>query len=232
MRLPSIIRLSLIRSGLNPRCQFNPDLIHPGDVITLPDIIEIEENKPTHPVEPPSAQRPASSTGAICSMTTCKPSEYVDIVSVLDEDHQPQDFYCVDATAQQYLWDEFVQTDVLTDRLRKVQQAAPDSANATEDDIIKDALMRQEWLDDAIYAGAIAKSSDTTKKSETDKQEQTDNVFKGKSIGLNVSTIDLSHYGEMDYHPKAKLVTQQGDWSIDKKSSCPVYSLIFPQIKK
>ncbi|MDC0612214.1 LysM peptidoglycan-binding domain-containing protein [Vibrio sp.] len=164
--------------ALNPKYQPNPDLIYPGDVLTLPEEASIETVEATHPVEPPAAERPTSDTGAICSEPACKDPEYVDIVFVLDKEHNPQDYYCLDDESQKFILEEVEQTDKLITLLREIQNEAPDTETATEEELAQHVLKREAWLEDVIYAGAIKpkvieETSDSTNKSENAQQAET-----------------------------------------------------------
>jgi LysM repeat protein len=139
---------------LNPKYQPNPNLIHIGDVLTLPEKVDFESIEPKYDIEPVSDVRPASCQGSIMSAPQCASVEYEDIVFFTGA--SPDQYLCLDAKSHELMEQESAQTDALISRYREIMSSAPEGKHATEAAIAEHALKRQAWVEDAIYAGAIA----------------------------------------------------------------------------
>lgn len=195
--------------ALNPKYQPNPDLIHPGDVLTLPEEANIEKVEATHPVEPPAAERPTSDTGAICSEPACKEPEYVDMLFVLDKDHNPQDYYCLDEESQKFILEEIDQTDKLITLLREIQNEAPDSETATEEELAQHALKREAWLKDVIYAGVTKPAKKTSSNDEVSSQSENAQLAETKRQEVEKRIDFVREYTSIFHSEKSLEVLQQ-----------------------
>ncbi|MCE0495089.1 LysM peptidoglycan-binding domain-containing protein [Vibrio salinus] len=194
--------------ALNPKLQPNPDLIHPGEVVVLPEDCKIEKTKATHPVEPPEKKRPTSQTGSICSEPACKESEYVDILFVLDKDHNPKDYYCLDEESQKYLLDEVEQTDKLIALLKELQNEAPSTETATEEELAQHTLKREAWLNDAIYAGAVKPKAENATKSNSLSKSENAQLAETKRQEIEKRIQFVSEYTSI-FHREESLKTLQ-----------------------
>ncbi len=137
---------------LNPKYQPNPDLIHVGDSIHLPEEIEDEEVEQDYLIEPVKP-RPVSDTCTLMSPPECEAKEVHDILFVTGV-HKTE-FYCVDEKALKFIKEEVSETNKLIQGYVELVNAAPNAESATKEQIAAHARKRQAWLDAANYAGAI-----------------------------------------------------------------------------
>ncbi|GLR74561.1 LysM peptidoglycan-binding domain-containing protein [Aliivibrio sifiae] len=138
---------------LNPKYQPNPDLIHVGDSIHLPEEIEDEEVEQTNTVEPISKVRPTAETCTLMAAPECEAKEVHDVVFVTGE--AMTDFYCLDEKSIQYMDEEAKCMDSLLEGYATLLKETPQGKNVTKQQVEQHAKKRQVWLNDASNAGAI-----------------------------------------------------------------------------
>ncbi|CAQ81897.1 putative cell wall degradation protein (plasmid) [Aliivibrio salmonicida LFI1238] len=137
---------------LNPQYQPNPDLIHVGDSVRLPEVLNDEVVKQGYLIEP-VRPRPVSDTCTLMSPPVCQPKEVHDILFVTGE--HKTDFYCVGEKAHQFVKEEVKETDKLIKGYVELLNATPNEESATKEQVALHAKKRQAWLEAASYAGAI-----------------------------------------------------------------------------
>ncbi|MGN2673001.1 LysM peptidoglycan-binding domain-containing protein [Aliivibrio fischeri] len=138
---------------LNPKYQPNPDLIHVGDSIRLPEEeVEGEEVEQDYLIEPVKP-RPVSDTCTLMSPPECEAKEVHDILFVTGV--HKTDFYCVDEKALKFIKEEVSELNKLIQGYVDLVNAAPNLESATKEQIAAHARKRQVWLEAANYAGAI-----------------------------------------------------------------------------
>lgn len=137
---------------LNPKYQPNPDLIHVGDSIRLPEEVEDEEVKQDYLIEPVKP-RPVSDTCTLMSPPECEAKEVHDILFVTGV--HKTDFYCVDEKALKFIKEEVSELNKLIQGYVDLVSAALNVESATKEQIAAHARKRQAWLEAANYAGAI-----------------------------------------------------------------------------
>ncbi|WP_063663234.1 LysM peptidoglycan-binding domain-containing protein [Aliivibrio fischeri] len=138
---------------LNPKYQPNPDLIHVGDSIRLPEEeVEGEEVEQDYLIEPVKP-RPVSDTCTLMSPPECEAKEVHDILFVTGV--HKTDFYCVDEKALKFIKEEVSELNKLIQGYVDLVNAAPNLESATKEQIAAHARKRQAWLEAANYAGAI-----------------------------------------------------------------------------
>ncbi|MDD9177627.1 MULTISPECIES: LysM peptidoglycan-binding domain-containing protein [Aliivibrio] len=137
---------------LNPKYQPNPDLIHVGDSIRLPEEVEDEEVEQDYLIEPVKP-RPVSDTCTLMSSPECEAKEVHDILFVTGV--HKTDFYCVDEKALKFIKEEVSELNKLIQGYVDLVNAVPDAESATKEQIATHARKRQAWLEAANYAGAI-----------------------------------------------------------------------------
>ncbi|TDM54461.1 LysM peptidoglycan-binding domain-containing protein [Aliivibrio fischeri] len=137
---------------LNPKYQPNPDLIHVGDSICLPEEVEDEEIEQDYFIEPVKP-RPVSDTCTLMSSPECEAKEVHDILFVTGV--HKTDFYCVDEKAFKFIKEEVSELNKLIQGYVDLVNAAPNLESATKEQIAAHARKRQAWLEAANYAGAI-----------------------------------------------------------------------------
>jgi LysM repeat protein len=138
---------------LNPKYQPNPDLIHVGDSIRLPEEGEDEEVEQTNTVEPISKVRPTAETCTLMAAPECEAKEVHDVVFVTGE--AMTDFYCLDEKSIQYMDEEAKCMDSLLEGYATLLKETPQGKNVTKQQVEQHAKKRQVWLNDASNAGAI-----------------------------------------------------------------------------
>ncbi|WP_394134465.1 LysM peptidoglycan-binding domain-containing protein [Aliivibrio fischeri] len=137
---------------LNPKYQPNPDLIHVGDSICLPEEVEDEEIEQDYFIEPVKP-RPVSDTCTLMSLPECEAKEVHDILFVTGV--HKTDFYCVDEKALKFIKEEVSELNKLIQGYVDLVSAALNVESATKEQIAAHARKRQAWLEAANYAGAI-----------------------------------------------------------------------------
>ncbi|MUJ19381.1 LysM peptidoglycan-binding domain-containing protein [Aliivibrio fischeri] len=137
---------------LNPKYQPNPDLIHVGDSICLPEEVEDEEIEQDYFIEPVKP-RPVSDTCTLMSSPECEAKEVHDILFVTGV--HKTDFYCVDEKALKFIKEEVSELNKLIQGYVDLVSAALNVESATKEQIAAHARKRQAWLEAANYAGAI-----------------------------------------------------------------------------
>ncbi len=137
---------------LNPKYQPNPDLIHVGDSIRLPEEVEDEEVDQDYLIEPVKP-RPVSDTCTLMAAPECEAKEVHDVLFVTGV-HKTE-FYCVDEKALKFIKEEVSETNKLIQGYVELVNATLNAESATKEQIAAHARKRQAWLEAANYAGAI-----------------------------------------------------------------------------
>jgi LysM repeat protein len=169
----------------NPQFQTNPNLIYPNDIVTLSESVDFESIQPSYDIEPVSELRPTACEGKITSSTQCAPIEVEELLFFTGS--KPEEYLCLDAQSYELLMQEVAVTDELINRYRTIISEAPAGENVTEAAIAEHALKRQAWVEDAIYAGAIAPKKESKFKvagsggSQTNVDEQSENEKQRKA---------------------------------------------------
>ncbi|MBB1313503.1 LysM domain-containing protein [Aliivibrio sp. SR45-2] len=137
---------------LNPKYQPNPDLIHVGDSIRLPEEVEDEEVEQDYLIEPVKP-RPVSDTCTLMAAPECEAKEVHDVLFVTGV-HKTE-FYCVDEKALKFIKEEVRETNKLIQGYVDLVNTTLNAESATKEQIAAHARKRQAWLEAANYAGAI-----------------------------------------------------------------------------
>lgn len=137
---------------LNPKYQPNPDLIHVGDSICLPEEVEDEEVDQDYLIEPVKP-RPVSDTCTLMAAPECEAKEVHDVLFVTGV-HKTE-FYCVDEKALKFIKEEASETNKLIQGYVDLVNTTLNAESATKEQIAAHARKRQAWLEAANYAGAI-----------------------------------------------------------------------------
>ena len=137
---------------LNPKYQPNPDLIHVGDSIRLPEEVEDEEVEQDYLIEPVKP-RPVSDTCTLMAAPECEAKEVHDVFFVTGV-HKTE-FYCVDEKALKFIKEEVRETNKLIQGYVDLVNTTLNAESATKEQIAAHARKRQAWLEAANYAGAI-----------------------------------------------------------------------------
>ncbi|MDC5841937.1 LysM peptidoglycan-binding domain-containing protein [Vibrio europaeus] len=140
--------------ALNPQYQSNPDYIRAGDSIHLPTIEKVEEVKPDFSIEPPSNAIEPKPSGEIVCQSECKTKQLFDVLFVTGD--APADYYCLTEEHQSKLKEEIKYTDQLMQGYKELLENAPKEEEATANKMQEHALKKKAWLEQCIYAGAIA----------------------------------------------------------------------------
>ncbi len=143
--------------ALNPQYQPNPNLIHPGDVVTLPSAPPT--NKDMAPIvnePPPEKRRPLCSDGTLEAPPQC---QGVDIHDILFQTDEQGSYYCLDEQSLPLLEKEISATEHIIAAYQALTKDAPKPDTATEQALLDHANKKKQWAIDAANAGAIAPQS-------------------------------------------------------------------------
>ncbi|MPY21269.1 LysM peptidoglycan-binding domain-containing protein [Shewanella sp. YLB-07] len=140
--------------ALNPQYQLNPDVIYPGELVTLPSTFEPAEPELTiEPVEPVRPVEP----GCVMGKPACKGMDACDVLFLTGG--EPDGYYVLDEHAQTLLKQEISTMDKLIEDYRAVLDKAPDNKEASEADVEQHLSRKQAWVAKAVHAGAIGVES-------------------------------------------------------------------------
>ncbi|NIY94597.1 LysM peptidoglycan-binding domain-containing protein [Vibrio diazotrophicus] len=149
--------------SLNPKYQPNPNLIHVGDVIVLPQVPESEEDmSPIVTVAPAETQRPLSTSGCLEAPPQCQGVDIKDLLFQTDD--KGQQYYCLDEKSLAALDKEVAEIEPVIAAYHEMSAQAPDPQHATLEALIEHKNKRKQWAIDAANAGVIAHEADTPHK--------------------------------------------------------------------
>ncbi|MGY2572389.1 LysM peptidoglycan-binding domain-containing protein [Vibrio sp. C8] len=207
--------------SLNPKYQPNPNLIHVGDVIVLPQEPESEEDmSPIVTVAPAETQRPLSTSGCLEAAPQC---QGVDIKDVLFQtDDKGQQYYCLDEKSLAALDKEVAGIEPVIAAYHEISAQAPDPQNATLEALIEHTNKRNQWAIDAANAGVIAHEADTPQvpSPESVKKTAEENLklvdAKIKVLDQRRRRINRFHPRHLDNEPSVGVLRNQTLKSIDR----------------